>query len=156
MHRYELSDRQWARISPHFPHTPHYRHGGRPCENHRSLVNGILWILHTGAPWRDLPERYGPWQTVFYHFNHWRQDGTWNRLVTSLLDELDDKGMIDHELWCIDGTVIRASRAAAGAEKKSDPPDTFGRAERGATARAARPCARAFAGRLWHQDPSRL
>jgi transposase len=70
--------------------------------------------LHTGAPWRDLPDRYGPWQTVFTRFNGWRRDGTWVRIVTSLLDELDDKGQIDHDLWCIDGTVIRASRAAAG------------------------------------------
>lgn len=122
MHRYELFDQQWARIAPLIPHTPHHRHGGRPCETHRSLVNGILWILHTGAPWRDLPERYGPWETVFYHFNHWRQDGTWVRLATSLLDELDDRGMIDHDLWCIDGSVIRASRAAAGARKRASRP----------------------------------
>lgn len=118
MHRYELSERQWARIAPLFQHTPHPLHGGCPCDQQRLFVNAILWILHTGAPWRDLPERYGPWPTVFYHFNRWRQDGTWSRLVTSLLDELDDAGQIDHDLWCVDGSVIRASRAAAGARKK--------------------------------------
>jgi transposase len=84
--------------------------------------------LHTGAPWRDLPERYGPWKTVFHRFNSWRKDGTWVRIVTSLLDELDDKGLIDHDLWCIDGTVIRASRAAAGAKKKGERPAKAGRA----------------------------
>jgi transposase len=84
--------------------------------------------LHTGAPWRDLPERYGPWQTVFYRFNGWRRDGTWVRIVTSLLDELDDKGRIDHDLWCIDGTVVRASRAAAGAGKKGERFAAVGRA----------------------------
>jgi transposase len=118
MRRYELSDQQWARIAPLLPHaTPHGK-PGRPGHDQRPIVNGILWILPTGAPWRDLPERYGPWKTVFHRFNAWRQDGTWVRIVTSLLDELDDKGLIDHDLWCIDGSVIRASRAAAGAKKK--------------------------------------
>jgi len=117
MHRYELPDQLWARIEPLLPHRRHHGKAGHPFNNHRPLINGILWILHTGAPWRDLPERYGPWETVFYRFNWWRRDGTWNRLVTSLLDELDDKGKIDHDLWCIDSSVIRASRAAAGARK---------------------------------------
>src|SRR5207302_8601730 len=84
---------------------------GHPFSDPRPIVNGILWILHTGAPWRDLPDRYGPWETVFASFNHWREDGTWVRIATLLLDELDDRGQIDHDLWCIDGTVIRASRA---------------------------------------------
>jgi transposase len=120
MRRYELSDQQWARIAPLFPQRVHPGEVGRPPCDHRPVVNGILWVLHTGAPWRDLPERYGPWQTVFYRFNGWRRDGTWVRIVTSLLDELDDTGQIDHDLWCIDGTVVRASRAAAGAGKKGE------------------------------------
>jgi transposase len=119
MHRYELSDQQWARIAPFFPHRFHNGKPGHPFNDHRPIVNGILWILHTGAPWRDLPERYGPWETVFYRFNRWRNDGTWNRIVTALLDELDEQGQIDPDLWCIDGSVIRASRAAAGARKSS-------------------------------------
>ena len=125
MRRYELSDRQWARIAPLFPNPTHHGKAGRPSGDYRRLVNGVLWILHSGAPWRDLPERYGPWQTVWHRFNAWRQDGTWVRLVSSLLDELDDEGLIDHDLWCIDGTVIRASRAAAGAKKNGErPPQT--------------------------------
>lgn len=119
MHRYELSDRQWARLAPLFLSQPQPGQAGRPPCDYRAVVNGILWILHTGAPWRDLPERYGSCKTVFSRFNGWRRDGTWSRLVTALLDELDDKGLIDHALWCIDGTVIRASRAAAGAGKKN-------------------------------------
>ena len=102
---------------------------GHPLNDPRSLVNGILWVLHTGAPWRDLPERNGPWETVFGRFNAWRKDGTWSRIVTSLLDELDDQGRIDHDLWCIDGSVIRASRAAAGAGKKTDRSQPAGRAK---------------------------
>jgi transposase len=118
MRRYELSDQKWDRISVLFSQRTHPGKVGRPPSDHRPIVNGILWILHTGAPWRDLPERYGPWQTVFTRFNGWRRDGTWVRIVTSLLDELDDKGQLDHDLWCIDGSVIRASRAAAGGGKK--------------------------------------
>jgi transposase len=118
MHRYELSDEQWARVEPLMPDRTHRGKAGHPFHDHRPVVNGILWILHTGAPWRDLPERYGPWKTVWHRFNAWREDGTWVRIVTSLLDELDDQGLIDHDLWCIDGSVIRASRAAAGAKKK--------------------------------------
>ena len=137
MRRYELSDRQWQRIAPLFPHPTHHGQPGRPAGDYRPLVNGILWILHTGAPWRDLPERYGPWQTVWDRFNAWRQDGTWVRIVTSLLDELDDKGLIDHDLWCIDGSVIRASRAAAGAKKKGERSAKAGRAQGGATPGAA-------------------
>ena len=133
MRRYELSDRQWERIAPLFPHPTHHGKPGRPAGDYRPIVHGILWILHTGAPWRDLPERYGPWQTVWDRFNAWRQDGTWVRLVTSLLDELDDKGLIDHDLWCIDGSVIRASRAAAGAKKKGERPPQARRTQGGAT-----------------------
>jgi transposase len=126
MHRYELSDQQWARIEPLLPHRTHHGKLGHPFHDHRPIVNGILWILHTGAPWRDLPERYGPWETVYYRFNRWRQDGTWVRIATALLDELDDRGKIDHDLWCIDGTVIRASRAAAGARRTARKPRVLG------------------------------
>lgn len=126
MRRYELSDQQWARIAPLLPHPTHHRQAGHPFNDPRPLLNGILWLLHTGAPWRDVPERYGPWQTVFKLFNRWREQGTWVRLATSLLDELDDQGHIDHDLWCIDGSVIRASRAAAGARNETEWPAQLG------------------------------
>jgi transposase len=153
MRRYELSGPQWNRIAPLLPHPTHHGTAGHPFSEPRPIVNGILWILHTGAPWRDLPERYGPWETVFKAFNRWREDGTWVRIVTSLLDELDDKKQIDHDLWCIDGTVVRASRAAAGGGEKGEPFVAVGRTEGGANARAARPCARAIAGRIHDQGP---
>jgi transposase len=137
MRRYEISDRQWTRLAPLLSGRHHPAKAGRPPCDLRTIVNGILWILHTGAPWRDLPERYGPCKTVFARFNRWRRDGTWNRVATALLDELDDKGLIDHDLWCIDGTVIRASRAAAGAEKKSCRLKAAGRPQDDANARAS-------------------
>jgi len=126
MRRHELSDQQWARIAPLLPHRTHHHQAGRPLHDPRPLVNGILWALHTGAPWRDLPERYGPWETVFELFNRWRETGVWVRLVTSLLDELDDRGEIDHDLWCVDSSVIRASRAAAGAAAVGNCPPELG------------------------------
>ena len=126
MRRYEISEPQWTRIAPLLPHRTHHGQAGHPFNDLRPIVNGILWILHTGAPWRDLPERYGPWETVFRCFNRWRADGTWGRIVTSLLDELDDQGQIDHDLWCIDGSVIRASKAAAGAKKNASSPQQLG------------------------------
>jgi transposase len=137
MRRYELSDRQWSRRAPLLSGRPRPGKAGRPPCDLRRIVDGILWILHTGAPWRDLPERYGPCKTVFARFNRWRRDGTWTRIATALLDELDDKGFIAHDLWFSDGTVIRASRAAAGAGKKGGRLEAAGRPRGDATAGAA-------------------
>src|ERR1700683_472956 len=95
MRRYELSDRQWSRVAPLLSPRSQRRKAGRPPCDHRAVLNGILWVLHTGAPWRDLPERYGPWETVFARFNRWRRDGAWSRLATPLLDELNNAGLID-------------------------------------------------------------
>jgi transposase len=85
-------------------------------EDHHRILNGILWRLHTGAPWRDIPELYGPWQTIYGRFRRWRRDGTWAKILTSLLDALEQRGRLGHDLWLVDATVVRASRAAAGAE----------------------------------------
>jgi len=122
MDRYELSEAEWVRIAPFFPHPTHWGGVGRPWHPHRTVVNGILWHLHTGAPWRDIPARYGPWQTVYDRFNCWRKDGTWARIVTGLLDQLDDAGRISRELWCIDASIVRACRAAAGAKRSPSQP----------------------------------
>jgi transposase len=83
------------------------------------MLNGILWILRTGAPWRDLPEYFGPWQTVYDHFRNWRRDRVFDRVLDALQIRLDRDGKIDWDLWCIDGSSVRASRAAAGADKKA-------------------------------------
>jgi transposase len=117
MHRYDLTDAQWRLIAPLFPDCYHRGGAGHPWHDHRPLVNGILWHLHTGAPWPDTPERYGPWQTVYDRFNRWRRDGTWAKILGALLFHLDDAGLIERDLWCVVASVIRASRAAAGAKK---------------------------------------
>ena len=88
MKRHEVTDEQWEVIQLILPKRT--AKTGRPPSDSRSMLNGILWILRTGSPWRDLPERFGPWQTVYDH------------------------GTIDCDLWCIDGSSVRASRAAAG------------------------------------------
>jgi transposase len=96
-----------------------------------------LWIDRTGAPWRDLPERYGPWQTVYDRFVRWRRDGTFERILARLRLRLDEEGRLDPGTWCVDGTTIRASRSAAGGGPAR-------RASRRTTASAARAAATAY------------
>jgi len=90
------------------------------------LVNGILWHLHTGAPWPDTPRRYGPWQTVYDRFNRWRKDGTWAKVLDALLLQLDQAEVIQRDLWCFDGTINRVHTSAAGAEKNPEQPPQLG------------------------------
>ena len=73
MKRHELTDEQWALVEPHLPASK--ARTGRPASDRRTLLNAIFWILVTGAPWRDLPERFGPWQTAYHHFRNWRKSG---------------------------------------------------------------------------------
>src|SRR5215468_9949505 len=75
MYRFDLTDAQWERIASFFPDRYHHGQAGHPWKDHRPLVNGALWHLHTGAPWPDTPDRYGPWKTVYDRFNRWRKDG---------------------------------------------------------------------------------
>ena len=82
------------------------------------MLNGIFWILGTGAPWRDLPERFGSCKTVHRYFSNWRKAGVFAAIIEALQVKLDAAGLIDWELWCVDGANVRASRAAAGAAKK--------------------------------------
>jgi transposase len=114
--RHELSDHQWSELSDFFPPRPR-RRGGQ-WKDDRLMLNGILWRLNTGAPWRDLPERYGPWKTVYHRFNALRRSGLLEKIIGRLQLRLNEAGLIDPELFCIDGTSIRAARAAAGAAKK--------------------------------------
>jgi transposase len=116
--RHELTDEQWELIEELFPENAH--RGGQ-WKDHRTMVNAMLWWLRTGAPWRDLPERYGPWKSVYDRFNRWSKDDTFDRIIERLQIRLDAEDKIDWDLWCVDGSSVRASRAAAGASKKGDP-----------------------------------
>ena len=117
MKRHELTDEQWALVARHFQRRK--RRTGRPGREPRVLLNGVMWILATGSAWRDLPERFGPWQTVYHHFRDWRRRGGFARVIEDLQTKLDQNGLIDWDLWCVDGASVRASRAAAGADKKA-------------------------------------
>jgi transposase len=116
MKRHELTDEQWALVDPVVPEST--AKTGRPPKDRRLMLNGIFWSLNTGAPWRDLPDRFGPWQTVYGHFSKWRREGVFAKVIETLQVKLDERGLIDWDLWCVDGASVRAARAAAGADKK--------------------------------------
>jgi transposase len=111
-HRHELSDAEWTRLAPLLPP----RKPGRVRQDDRRILNGILWKLATGAPWRDLPDRYGPWQTVYTRFWRWSRAGVFDRLFAAIQRQADAAGEIDWELHFVDGTVIQAHQHAAGAK----------------------------------------
>lgn len=115
MKRHELTDEQWTSVASHFKRRK--RRTGRPSSDPRVMLNAVLWILSTGAPWRDLPERFGPWQTAYHHFRDWCKRGVFARVIADLQIKLDQNGLIDWDLWCVDGASVRAARAAAGADK---------------------------------------
>ena len=119
--RGELTDTQWEKLKPYLP--PQKARTGKPGLNHRTIINGILWILRTGAPWRYLPERYGVHSTVSSRFYRWRKAGVWDKILAGLQQQADANGRIDWEVHFADSTVIRAHQHAAGAKggKKTKP-----------------------------------
>jgi transposase len=110
--RHELSDAEWARLQPRLPPPK----PGRPRTDDRRVLNGILWKLATGAPWRDLPERYGPWQSVYTRFRRWTLAGVWDQSFAAVQRRADAVGAIDWTVHFVDSTVIRAHQHAAGAK----------------------------------------
>ncbi len=120
MNRGDLTNMQWERLQPLLP--PQNPKTGRPAVDHRRILNGILWILRTGAPWRDLPERYGPWRTVASRFYRWQRAGIWEQLFSAVQAQADARGQMNWDLHYIDGTMIRAHQHAAGATKGTQSP----------------------------------
>lgn len=117
MLRHGLTDDQWELIADLFP--PRAKTGRMPTDR-RQVVDAILWIMRAGAPWRDLPEDdFGPWETVYGLFNAWNADGTLDKILHRLQANMIDKGDLDEQLWCIDGTIVRAHRCAGGGGKKT-------------------------------------
>lgn len=114
MGRGDTSDVQWKLIEPLLPKQTR---GGK-WNDHRLMFDGILWILRTDAPWRDLPERYGKWQSVYDRFNRWKKDGTIDRILKALRIRLDKNGYIDWDLWCVDGSNVRLHAPRRGLQKK--------------------------------------
>ncbi len=125
--RHELTDAAWVRIEPFLP--GQVRRGGRWLD-HRTVLNGILWKLATGAPWRDLPERYGNWKTVYERYRRWAADGTFDQVLTCVQVHDDAIGRIDWTV-SIDSTIVRAHQHAAGARKKGNPQGQTGKRSAG-------------------------
>ena len=123
--RHELTEQQWERLAPLLPP----RKPGAPAKDHRLIINAILWKLTTGAPWRDLPEWYGPWSSVYTRFWRWTVAGVWDRLFAAVQRQEDAAGRIDWRQHFVDATVVRAHQHAAGAKG--------GASKRSAAARAA-------------------
>lgn len=115
MERHALTDRQWERLRPLLPPPPNGR--GRPRRDDRTIVDGILWRLATGVPWRDLPARFGPWRRVYSRFRRWQRAGVWERVLAALQAEADARGEVDWRQHFLDSTTVRAHQHAAGAKR---------------------------------------
>lgn len=118
MSRHNLTDLEWKTIRVFLPAERSGR-AGRPWKSHRQVIDGIVFILRTGLAWADLPTEFGKYKTVYNRFRRWVNSGLWQRIFERLIARLVAEGEIDFELWCVDGTVIRAHKAAAGARKGS-------------------------------------
>ncbi|THA71622.1 IS5 family transposase [Streptomyces sp. A0592] len=114
MGRGDLTNAEWVRLEAHLPAAG--LRGGRWCD-HRQVVNGILFRVRTGIPWRDLPERYGSWKTVYERHRRWSADGTWDRILRSVQADTDLAGRLDWSMVGVDSTTCRAHQHAAGARK---------------------------------------
>jgi len=101
-----LSDSQWERMRPHLPGKP--SDPGRTAIDNRLFVEAVLWIARTGVPWRDLPDTFGNWNSIFVRFSRWSKGGVWDRLFAAMADDPD------FEYIMIDSTIVRAHQHAAG------------------------------------------
>ena len=115
MGRGDLTNEQWAKLEPLLPKGK--KSGRPPKHSKRQLIDGIRFRVRTGVQWRDLPARYGPWQTVYGLFRRWQRDGTWKRILSRLQAQADADGLITWDV-SVDSTVARAHQHAAGARKK--------------------------------------
>lgn len=107
--RHALTAEQWAQIAPLLP--PEVGRAARPAKPNRLMVEGMVWILRTGAPWRDLPRHFGPWKSVYTRFRRWTQQGIWAQVLEKLSEQQD------RESYLIDATIVRAHQDATGAKK---------------------------------------
>ena len=116
----ELTDEQWAIIGPLIPEPPRREDGrGRPWKDTREVMNGVLWILRSGARWQDLPERFPPYQTCHRRFQQWSRDGTLRKVLEALAEDLRERGEIDLSECFIDGTFIVAKKGGGEWERPS-------------------------------------
>jgi len=129
MKHHDLTNEQWARLKPLLP--PQKPWTGRPNLPHRRVVNGILWLLRTGAPWPDLPRRYGKHKTISSRYYRWCEKGIWDRVFAEVLAQAATNGSLDWTLHYVDSTVIRAHQHAAGAKNADAETEALGRSQGG-------------------------
>ena len=116
----DLRDEQWAVIEPLLPKHPRRPDGkGRPWQSDRAILDGILWILRTGAPWHDMPARYPPYQTCHRRFQSWVKAGTFVRILRALAADLKERGQLDLSECFIDGSFVIAKKGARALETPS-------------------------------------
>jgi transposase len=114
-----LDDRMWARIEPLLPSSDGQR--GRPFRDHRQVMEGIVFRLRTGVPWRDLPADFGPWQTAWKRYSRFALDGTWDKILTRLQADADAAGELDWTV-SVDSTVVRVHQHGATAARPAAAP----------------------------------
>ena len=117
--REELTDEQWALIALLFEKADEIQTRGRPARSAREVLNGVLWILRSGARWQDLPERFPPYQTCHRRFQSWVKDGRLRRVLETLAQDLLERGKLDLSETFIDGTFVSAKKGASKWEKPS-------------------------------------
>lgn len=113
-----LTDAQWARVEPLMPSSDGQR--GRPFRDHRQVIEAIIYRLRTGIAWRDLPESFGPWQTVWKRHKRFSTDGTWDKIHARLVAEADAAGQVDWTV-SVDSTVNRAHQHATNMSRVERP-----------------------------------
>ncbi len=116
----DLTDEQWETLKPLIPELPRREDGrGRPWRDSRDVLNGVLWILRTGAPWKDLPERYPPYQTCHRRFQRWIEEGVLGAMLEALAEDLEERGEIDLSECYMDGTFVAAKKEGLVLERPS-------------------------------------
>lgn len=117
--RYELTDEEWEQIVDLLP-AERTGKKGRPAKDNRTMMNGMVWIARSGAAWRDLPEGYGPWESVYSRFRKWTEDGVLDNIFRVLSLDADTENL------SMDSTIIKAHQASAGAKRGAKTPKSAG------------------------------
>lgn len=116
----DLTPEQWHVVDPLLPADPVRKdRRGRPWSDRQQVLNGVLWILRTGAPWKDLPARYGAYQTVHRRFQHWVRSGALAGALLVIAQDLKDRGGLDLRECFIDGTFVSAKKGGAALDQPS-------------------------------------
>jgi len=116
----DLTDKQWSVIESLLPKPVKRADGkGRPRIDDRTILNGILWVMRTGAPWHDMPDRYPSYQTCYRRFQEWVRSGTFEKILRTLVEDVKERGNLDLTECFIDGTFVMAKKGAQGWEKPS-------------------------------------